>query len=335
MLSRSTTIKLPYGSPLSTPILLPSFSSKGFPELRKIVKQLEEHIWGPVLFSAYDISHGEVQKRIPFAPTLLFIDSGGYECSSMTDFVEHGKHSYRPKKWNKKLYFEAIKSVFRNNERTPKVIASYDHPKIRISINKQIKSADLIFKRLYKIDSNFMKEIIIKPETKDKNKQYININSIARNVKKLEVFDIIGVTEKELGKTLLEIMVNIGKISKALKESGNNQLIHILGSLDPISTPLYFMCGADIFDGLTWMRYSFHEGQTIYQQNYWFKEDYLDSRYFSMRIVSFIKNLSYLKNLQFEMRNFLKTGDFTKFRYNGGLFKNIWDRVETQIEEGG
>lgn len=331
MLARSEIINLPYGKPLVTPALLPSFSSKGFPELRKILRHIEQYISGQVLFSAYDVNYKKIPKKIPFAPELLFLDSGGYECSTITDFVEYNRHLYKPEPWPKKLYINAVKSVLQTNEHISKVIINYDNPRRRKSINNQIEDAKSIFEKVSRIDNNFFKEIILKPETSDKDKQYVPVDTVIQNIKKLKPFDIIGFTEKELGNTLINIMIHICKIRKALKRNKMKQLIHVFGSLDPISTPLYFMCGADIFDGLTWLRYSFYQGVTIYQQNYWFKNCPLDSEIFALRMRSAIDNLTYLSDLRFDMIKFQKNKDFNMFTYNGELLKRKWDVVASQI----
>lgn len=329
MLARSEQIILPYGKPLVTPILLPSFSSKGFPELKRIMKHLDEYISGPILISAYDICHHSI-KRIPFSPELLFIDSGGYECSKTTDFIESDRYSYKRKKWNKKLYYETIKDVLIRDKKN-KVIISYDR---RLPIEEQIESANEMFTELSKIKNGFLKEIILKPMKGRKNDQYILVDDVLCNIEKLTSFDIIGFTEKELGESLLKIMLNICKISQVLSRNKMKQLIHIFGSLDPIATPLYFMCGADIFDGLTWLRYSFYKGNTIYQQNYWFEKCPIDSESFALRLRSFIDNFAFLRNLYFQMRNFKESGSFDNFQYHSELFKKTWNTVETHLRGG-
>jgi hypothetical protein len=63
-------------------------------------------------------------------------------------------------------------------------------------------------------------------------------------------------------------MQNIAKLRNALTKAGIDIPIHVFGSLDSVTTPLYFLAGADVFDGLTWLRFAFHEGQTLYKQNY-------------------------------------------------------------------
>ena len=79
----------------------------------------------------------------------------------------------------------------------------------------------------------------------------------------LSHFSIIGFTEKELGPSLLKRMTAIARVRRALKEVNLDLPIHVFGSLDTISTPLYFLAGADIFDGLTWLRYAFRDGVRI------------------------------------------------------------------------
>ena len=44
--------------------------------------------------------------------------------------------------------------------------------------------------------------------------------------------------------------------------------IHVWGGLDPISTPLYFFAGADIFDGVSWLRYAYYNGVAICSESH-------------------------------------------------------------------
>ena len=56
-------------------------------------------------------------------------------------------------------------------------------------------------------------------------------------------------------------------LRKALGESSLKMPIHIFGCLEPMSILAYFLCGADIFDGLAWLRFAFHNGIAIYRPN--------------------------------------------------------------------
>src|SRR5262249_35869569 len=49
----------------------------------------------------------------------------------------------------------------------------------------------------------------------------------------------------------------------ALDENKMAVPIHVWGGLDPILTPLYFFAGAEIFDGVSWLRYAFVDGVAI------------------------------------------------------------------------
>jgi len=331
MLARCTKFNLPNGDCFETPLLLPSFSSKGFPDLKKIVRVVEEYISGPVLISAYDVHYKLIQKRIRFSKQVLFIDSGGYECSTMVDFINHSIGSYKPKPWNKNILYEVFDSLLKNS--VPKVIINYDHPKYRCSLDKQIEEANSLFEK-FSLKYEFVKEILLKPETSNKDDQILPINEINDNIFKLEPFDIIGLTEKELGNSLLERMVNICKIRQALESNHMNKLIHIFGSLDTISTPLYFICGADIFDGLTWLRYAYTESMTMYQPNYWATTYGSDDKDYILKLRSFSNNISYLSKLLLEMKRFKKTGKFKSFETNGKLFKKIWEECEAKREGG-
>ena len=252
MFARKTKLNLPDGSFVETPILLPAFSSRGFPDIKDIVKGVREVMLGPALISAYDIYYN--YKRIgnfSFLKPLIFVDSGGYECLSNNEIIGHSKNRSKSDEWSTELYDQAIRKSL-NMNRIPKTIVSYDRT---MKLSSQIKRANSSFKSFLKEGQEFLKEILLKPESK--KQRYLNMNEIIASIRKLSDFDIIGMTEKELGDCLLNRMENLSKIREALTGNNMNQLLHVFGSLDTIVTPLYFFCGADIFDGLTWLRYSY------------------------------------------------------------------------------
>ena len=77
-----------------TPLLVPSFSSKGFPDVAKIIKTTEEVIEGATLVSAYDMHYERINPPFDFA-SLIFLDSGGYEASKDTDLSELGDYEHK------------------------------------------------------------------------------------------------------------------------------------------------------------------------------------------------------------------------------------------------
>jgi hypothetical protein len=293
-----------------TPLLLPSFSSKGFPEVAEIVRYCSELIEGPMLLSAYDLHYQEIAGPFDFA-SLIFLDSGGYEASKDLDLSDFGSRKHVPRSWSRTEH-EAVIANWAPH--VPTVLISYDHPRERLPIADQIlRAREFAPKR-----ENTLREILLKPETERQSR--LDINNVLKNIHSLAGFDVIGVTEKEIGTSMLERMKNIGLLRLALSKAGLEMPVHVFGSLDPVTTPMYFLAGADIFDGLTWLRFAYQDGRTLYKQNYGatiglsIKAHVLDG-------ICWDNNYRYLQELQLEMRRFLNTEDFKTFRFNHELFQ--------------
>ncbi|WP_321326411.1 hypothetical protein [Thiomicrorhabdus sp.] len=303
---------------IRTPLLLPSFSSKGFPEINNIFRATEEVIDAEILVSAYDIHHAHLSGPFEFTEA-VFLDSGGYEASIDMELSDIRKKDYVPQEWNIDLYSKIVDSW--ECER-PTVVISYDHPNERFNLLEQIDRA----KNTLPKKDNVFREILIKPE--EDSERYINIEEVIKNVKHLDEFDAVGFTEKELGNTQEQRMKSIYEIRTALNSEGlGDKPIHIFGSLDPISTPLYFLCGADIFDGLTWLRFAYHEGFSIYKHNYAFIKYGVSEDTELIEARCSFENYYFLKQLQHEMRNFLQHHDFNSFSYHGDLFKESFSLI--------
>lgn len=78
--------------------------------------------------------------------------------------------------------------------------------------------------------------------------------------------DVVGVTEKEVGSSLRERIETIMALRRALDGIDPAFPLHVFGGLDPVLTPLYFLAGADVFDGLSWLRYAYVDGEARYIQ---------------------------------------------------------------------
>ena len=128
-------------------------------------------------------------------------------------------------------------------------------------------------------------------------------------------------------------MRNIAKLRQALDANDVKAPIHVFGSLDAMTTVLYFVAGAEIFDGLTWLRFGFHGGRTMYYQNYSVvkgpegihrgSEDQFSDMW--------KQNWYYLVKLQNQMINYVKTGG------QAGQFSDLAVIVEEayqQLEAG-
>jgi hypothetical protein len=84
---------------IRTPLLLPSFSSKGFPEVQEIIETTSEVIDGPCLVSAYDLHYNKIQGPFEFAQA-IFVDSGGYEAGKDVELSDLGTTTHMPASWS-------------------------------------------------------------------------------------------------------------------------------------------------------------------------------------------------------------------------------------------
>ena len=311
--------------PFETPMLVPSFSSKGFPNVSHIIKNTEPFIFGPILISAYDQSYGLLPDMLDF-PELIFLDSGGYEAqvdADLSAYFDALNSEYKPKEWSEQK-FEAVVKSFK--PLPPVVHISYDHPNRRISISEQIDAA----LKFGGADAQLCREILVKPTTGDQS--FLDIADVTAHVKKFSPFAIVGITEKELGHSLLDRMTSIAALRIAMQRAGLGSVpIHVFGSLDAFSTLLYFVMGADIFDGLTWLRYGYDEGRTIYRHEYAAHNLPASTITQNADEECIRSNYHYLRDLQLRMKAYVTTGDFKSFKFNSEKIEELaidaWGKV--------
>jgi hypothetical protein len=103
MLAQRRSLKLNGSEIERTPLLVPSFSSKGFPDVRKIIAYSSEVIEGPTLISAYDLHYEKISPPFEFA-SLLFLDSGGYEASKEAELSDFGEREHVPNDWTPEMH---------------------------------------------------------------------------------------------------------------------------------------------------------------------------------------------------------------------------------------
>ena len=324
---RTSIIKHPSGVDIETPLFVPSYSSKGFilerdnrgklkSEVCKAIELANQFLTESQLISAYDVYYNYLLQPVDLIPTkIIFVDSGGYETSSSFDFSETRRSNNNHEKWN----IEYLKKVLTNwpRERFPTVIVSFDDENDRKPVLKQIESA----KQLFKEFDNCLHDFLIKPETKTSN--FINIENLIKNINRLKNFNIIGITEKELGNSILQRMQRIQKIRNELDKARINAPIHIFGSLDPITIILYFMAGAEIFDGLTWLKYSYFSGLAMYTNNLSVLDKEMDINTSDSKVKarSISNNLYFLEKLKSILINFKNSNNdfklFDELGFNG------------------
>jgi len=319
VLAERRELKFSNGVSLRTPILVPSFSSR-IPKIEKIFRASEEFIDGPLLISAYDVKRGHLNS--PFdVGSAVFLDSGGYEASSDSDLSDVGTQPARDADWAQTEHAEVLASW---TSTAPLIVISYDHPKLRLALEKQIASAAELV-----LPDHALREILIKPETEGQH--FVQVDSVRENVHALSKFNVIGFTEKEIGNSVLERMQNVASIRLALNKAGIGSPIHVFGSLDTITTLFYYVAGADIFDGLTWLRYAFKEGRTLYRQDFGITDLGIAQKFPRVEALCWARNYQYMKEMELEMRRFLKAHDFAVFKYHGDLLRTAFQTIEEEV----
>jgi hypothetical protein len=308
------------GDHVNTPLLVPSLSSKGFPFLTTKDRKASEaevflRIAAPglnesLLISAYDIRQGHLPDVAQFSdgflqsiysnPKLLIIDSGGYEKSRDYDSGSVYRYPVKSEPWGPGKLAETLSSF------SPEVTGAIVNFDGKGSYERQISDAQAFLSRW----PRFLAVCLVKPEPRA---QYLNVDKLRPLLPRLHAFSAVGVTEKELGSSVLDRALAIAKLRGALDQGGVDIPIHVFGSLDTLFTPLYFLVGAEIFDGLTWLRYAYRDGATVYPDALALMEGDLSLRDDQRVARMVVHNLDYLGRLKLQMRRYVRERDMSVF----------------------
>jgi hypothetical protein len=273
---KSRSVRINGSIVAQTPLPLPAFSSHALDShLQDTVARIGNIVFGPILISAYDIHSGRLSGGRPdqaeFRLPLTFIDSGGYENLRLDQLRRQARESRPaqrrpgrrqgrqlcPADPDKKFSLEQYRAVLDAWPKDVRAVAvNYDRPSD--DLGEQIEAATSLCP-----GRELGRELLLKPG--DRVPIAGLINQLGHHAQALAGIDVIGVTEKEAGETLIDQLRVIANLRQRLDRIGfEDTPIHIFGGLDPIRTPLYFLAGADIFDGLTWLRYGFEMGRAVY-----------------------------------------------------------------------
>ena len=330
MLARTTTVIHPSGERLETPLLVPSFSSKGFgtseggeSEVRQIMKVAEQFLTDAMLVSAYDIHHGFLDHPTSAVTRITYVDSGGYETSDLQDLSATFIHRVDRREWSENHLFEVLDKwpAF-----APAVFVTYDSADEPQSFKEQVA-------RARKMRVRYPEQLVaflIKPETRTQS--FIQHKTIQAQIEDLGGLPIIGVTEKELGSSFIERMQRIATLRLALDDAQMRHVpIHIFGSIDPISVCLYFVAGAEIFDGLTWIRYGYLNGAATYLHNVAVLRNFLHKKDDFAKVDALQQNINTLDGLAIQMRKFLRDGEFKHLDPTDTWLRSAYDHLGTKI----
>lgn len=335
-LARSRAIKHPVGVELTTPLLVPSFSSKGFPRstkgeswIRKALDTTSEWLTDIMLISAYDLHYKEIPAAVDLqcTPEITILDSGGYEAGFDQDLATPVFRNHEPQEWTTDLLRKSYETW---PAEYPAIFVSYDHPTHRVPYAKQVESAHQLLDGF----AGQMHSILLKPETNDRNYLASTLKAVDEKPELLRGFDVVGVTEKELGSGFLQRMERLAHLRQSLDRVGITAPIQVFGALDPISACLYFLAGGEIFDGLTWLRYAYHNGHCIYRANYGALEIGLNCKDTLVDAKTMIDNINRLRDLEMAMRRVAHDKDIGKFPYHQALLAQAFDDLRAKLGGG-
>ena len=345
MLARSRKLALRNGTEFSTPLLIPSLSSGALglmpfqdfpgkaPEMTacsfvhslSLISGIEESL----LISAYDIRHALLAdwdafktgfKNSRYAqPRVLVIDSGWYEKNGSPPGSPFAVDVGEPHPWEEEGYAYVIDSL---DEDIFPIVVSWDHIG---PYEEQIERAQSFFGSRGHLAS----VLLFKPPSGSRFHHFDRLSG--KNIADLRAFDIVGITERELGESALDRLVNIAKLRKLLDEAGISHPIHIFGGLDPLFTPLYFAAGAEIFDGLGWLRYAYREGVAMHWTAGTLLDKQITKRSGQAQHSVCLQNLDEINLLSEDMRRFVhKKGDWDVF-VRGGSLRPIFESLQERL----
>jgi hypothetical protein len=275
-------------SRITTPLLVPSFSSRGFPFLTEIHKALTPHISRVCLVSAFDIANDHIRADDVYASDILFVDSGGYEAKPEYDPVEAYHDQRMASEWSMEMYREVLSQLRANSEI---VIVSYDGVE-SLPLRQQIDAAVGLFGRY----PSFSGDFLWKPEPG--SRFYGDPGDLVACLPELSAARCVGVTDKELGPSLVDRCTSIAGLRTALGQIGSDLPIHVFGCLDPLCCVLFYLCGADVFDGLSWLRYVYLGNNAMYMQQASILASQARLKDEELVLSCWVENLSVLERIQ-------------------------------------
>ena len=230
---------------VSTPLLVPSFSSVGFPHINDVYQVVKHQLYGVCLVSASDIAAGLIPPDISEDINVVIVDSGTYEANQASDGGT-SPNSYPTCTWARDSY---LRIASRCDPTANHILVNYDTPGPLVDqINRALED--------FSHATQAAKDLLVKPEPPDR---LINVARLIENTHKLGQFDLIGLTAREAGISLVQRCRAIVTLRKALTAAELGTPIHVFGAITPAEVMTYFFCGADVFDGLNWLRLSFRQ----------------------------------------------------------------------------
>lgn len=281
---------------VNTPLLVPSFSTRGFPLIGDIYATMKSRLFGVCLVSALDLSRSNVPQSVTDDVNLVFLDSGQYEARNWSTTNEESRSGDEAIDWKREEYRAIARGIGEVNN---VVLVNYD---LNNGLMQQIDEAKEDFSSAPHAACDFL----AKPESPAR---LLNIARLAKYAKGLSEFDIVGLTAREAGESLVERCRTLVMLRNALSDVGLDSPIHVFGAISPLEVMTYFLCGADVFDGLNWLRLSFRDQASVPIEESAFESGKAILNDTELLVEEWTENLSYLYRLQSSLQRYCGNHD--------------------------
>ena len=300
-------------SPFLTPLVVPSFSSRGFPQERQNLQEVTRNhfvdfagFFDALLVSAFDLHFGYVRATDIPAGCTVFVDSGGYEAREWEDdsatHLKQLPHAHED--WTPELMARTIAGL---PDESRFIYVNLDSD---TALAHQVATATAQLSGFRQAKRSFLlKEEPVSHGSAVKCPIADTIAALPSVIAELASFDVIGITEKSLGSSYHERLGNLQLLCALLCKFGLKLPVHVFGALDPLTVRAYVLAGASIFDGLTWIRFAYRDGQCVYLSNDILSESDFDADFTEGRNAVFARNYGQLVQLQDELRHYVQSGD--------------------------
>ena len=229
---------------VQTPLIVPSFSSRGFSQVSEIWEEFRHRLYGVALVSSFDIAEELMPANVTDTTNLILYDSGLYETSEQLA-IPGGEHTLPySTNWTRSRYHKTVVEI---DSTANVMLVNFDH---RRMLEEQIEFASEDFS----IVPSAARDFLLKPEPAT---EMVNISKLALCTRALDQFDVMGITAREAGNSLIKRCRSIIMLRNILDDACLDMPIHIFGAITPLEILTYYFCGADVFDGLNWLRLSF------------------------------------------------------------------------------
>ena len=285
---------------VGTPLIAPSFSSRGFPYLSDIWEAFRHKLYGVCLVSAFDIAGGRLPVGAPDMVNVVILDSGLYETRVRKLDLSSPEVYPSPEVWTREQYLKVVQSM---GDQGNLILVNFDHVG---RLEDQVKRAIEDFS----VGPCAASDFLVKPADPA---ELVNAPKLAQFTDALQQFSIIGITAREAGDSFLERCRTIVVLRHLLNNAGLDTPVHVFGAIKPYEVMSYFLCGADIFDGLSWLRWSFRDygsvpiDETATEDMKWTLKDW------ELHAVQCTQNLTLLFRLQQAMQEYASEGCLESF----------------------